>query len=152
MSYLSYTLPRDPVPRPFAVGDCLLSASLISQASIGQICGCQLYHRIWRSCSHTCVARPLSVFVHLVSLFDVFPCLAFSHPRYVTAFFARTLLLPDSDSPIPLNLPLFTTWLFAISFFFPFVYLLPSFETVQKLSETFFSNAPKKVNPPPTYL
>jgi hypothetical protein len=43
-------------------------------------------------CSYTCVARPLSVFVHLVSLFDVFPCLAFSL-TIRDCFFARTLIV-----------------------------------------------------------
>jgi hypothetical protein len=39
MSYLSHTLPRDPVPQTFVVGDCLLSICLVLQASIGQTCG-----------------------------------------------------------------------------------------------------------------
>jgi hypothetical protein len=88
MSYLSYTLPRDPTPKPFVVGDCLLSVVFSAFADTLRT---DLYRRIRRHCSHTRVARSPPEFVHLVSLFDVFPYVSLSHTHDTTAFFTRTL-------------------------------------------------------------
>jgi hypothetical protein len=143
MSYLSYTLPRDPIPKPFVVGDCLSSVIFSAFADTHRT---DLYRRIRRHCSHSCVAHSSPEFVHLVSLFDVFPYVSLSHTHDTRLLFSLELFLPNTMSlSHTTSLRLLLGCLLFLFFFFTSSSIscppLNQYKTAQKLS---FSNAPPK--------
>ncbi|KAH9030150.1 hypothetical protein EDB85DRAFT_1457280 [Lactarius pseudohatsudake] len=141
MSYLSTPLPRDPVPWPlWSATPC---RPLTHRHQSDDICSsCRLLYRWRHSYSRTLtLAHPSPVLVPCVPTLMCFHlCLAFSHPRYATAFSCLELsYLLNSNSSITHDLLPPATRLFAISkcrFFtlslntpkntvFPFLLLLP---------------------------
>ncbi|KAH9048957.1 hypothetical protein EDB84DRAFT_25835 [Lactarius hengduanensis] len=117
MSYLSTPLPRDPVPWPlWSATPC---RPLTHRHQSDDICSsCRLLYRWRHSYSRTLtLARPSPVLVPCVpTLMCFYLCLAFSHPRYATAFscFELSYLL-NSNSSITHDLLPPATRLFAIS-------------------------------------